>query len=219
MFRRIADNRDEQSMAVRFRRKRFAFFLSLLSQLERPVRVLDIGGTEGYWKTMGLDATDQVFITLLNLSQDNVTLPYLTSIVGDARNLDMKDNSFDIVFSNSVIEHVGGHQDQMQMAKEVHRVGRCYFVQTPNKYFPLEPHFLFPFFQFLPIRLRVFLLRNFNLGWFKRTPNAQEAREAVESIRLLTKREFAALFPDALIYEEKILWMTKSFVAYAGWDK
>lgn len=219
MLKRIADNRDEQSLAVQFRRKRFAFFLSLLSRLKRPVHILDIGGTEAYWKMMGLDTNDQVFITLLNLTEDTVTLPRVTSTVGDARSIQAKDNSFDIVFSNSVIEHVGNYQDQLKMANEVRRVGKCYFVQTPNKYFPLEPHFLFPLFQFLPVRLRVLLLQNFNLGWFKKTPDLQQALELVDSIRLLSRKEFKALFPKAFIYEEKVLWMTKSFVAYAGWDQ
>jgi ubiquinone/menaquinone biosynthesis C-methylase UbiE len=217
MFKRIADNSNERSLAVRFRRKRFAFFLSLLARLERPVHILDIGGTDAYWKTMGLDTNDQVFITLVNLTLDNITLPRVKSIVGDARHIQSADQSFDIVFSNSVIEHVGSYQDQLRMANEVCRVGKYYFVQTPNKYFPLEPHFLFPFFQFLPIRLRAWLLQNFKLGWFTKTPDAQEAREVVESIRLITKKEFKALFPNASIYEEKVLGMTKSFVAFGGW--
>ena len=129
-----------------------------------------------------------------------------------------KDASFDVVFSNSVIEHVGTYQDQIQMAKEVRRVGKRYFVQTPNKYFPLEPHFLFPLFQFLPINIRVLLLQNFKLGWFSKTPDKVKAREIVESIRLLDKREFISLFPNAELYEEKIFGMTKSFVVYGGWS-
>jgi len=218
MFKRIADNRDQESLAVEFRRKRFAFFQSLLSRLDRPVHILDVGGTESYWRTMGLNGGEQVFITLLNLTENDVMLPNLTSISGDARNINAADASFDVVFSNSVIEHVGDYEDQRQMAKEVQRVGKRYFVQTPNKYFPLEPHFLFPFFQFLPLNIRVWLLQNFKLGWFEKTPDAMQAREIVESIRLLGKREFSTLFPTATIYEERILWLTKSFVAYKGWD-
>jgi SAM-dependent methyltransferase len=219
MFGKIADNREAQSLAVHFRRKRFAFFLSLLSQLARPVHILDIGGTENYWKTMGLAAEDEVFITLLNLTEAHITLPRLTSIVGDARKIQVSAKHFDVVFSNSVIEHVGTYQDQLQMAKEVCRVGGRYFVQTPNKYFPLEPHFLFPFFQFLPLKVRVWLLQHFNLGWFTRTPDRQKAWEIVDGIRLLDKRELVSLFPAASIYEEKVLGMTKSYVAYGGWDE
>lgn len=219
MLRKIADNSNEQSLAVRFRRKRFAFFRSLLSQLEQPIHILDIGGTETYWKTIGLGADDQIFVTLLNLTQADTTLPNVTGVIGDARSIQAENGGFDIVFSNSVIEHVGAYQDQQQMAMEVQRVGKRYFVQTPNKYFPLEPHFLFPFFQFLPLKIRVWLLQNFNLGWFAKTPDAQRAREIVESIRLLDKGEFVALFPNARIYEENILGSTKSFVAYGGWDE
>ena len=179
MLKKIADNQDETSLAVQFRRKRFAFFNSLLSRLKRPISILDVGGAEGYWKTMGMEGEDQVFITLLNLTKEDVTLPNLISVVGDAREIHYGDNSFDVVFSNSVIEHVGGRADQMKMANEVRRVGKCYFVQTPNRYFPLEPHFLFPFFQFLPVDVRVRLLQNINLGWFPRTPEAAKAREIV----------------------------------------
>jgi len=218
MLKKIADNRDQGSLAAQFRKKRFAFFYSLLSRLKRPIRILDIRGTEDYWKMMELDASDQVYVTLLNLTETDLQLPNVKSVSGDARNLKVEDSSFDVVFSNSVIEHVGSYEDQSRMAEEVSRVGKCYFVQTPNKCFPLEPHFLFPFFQFIPMKIQVLLLQNFNLGWFEKTPDAIKAREIVESIRLLSRREFVALFPKARIYEEKIFGITKSFVAYGGWD-
>ena len=218
MLKRLADNRDEGSLSVQFRKKRFAFFLSLLSQLKRPVHILDIGGTAMYWKTMGLDLDDQVFITLLNLTPEDHALPHITSMVGDARSIQAAHDSFDVVFSNSVIEHLGTFQDQWRMAEEVRRVGKHYFVQTPNKYFPLEPHFLFPFFQFLPRRIRVWLLQNFKLGWFEKTPDLEKAAEIVNSIRLLSRQEFLSLFPRASLYEEKAFGMTKSFVAYEGWS-
>jgi hypothetical protein len=90
--------------------------------------------------------------------------------------------------------------------------------RSPNKYFPLEPHFLFPFFQFLPVGVRVRLLQSFNLGWIQKTPEPAKAREIVESIRLLNRDEFLGLFPDSNLYEEKVFGITKSFVAYKGWS-
>ncbi len=219
MFNKIANNQNENSLAVKFRRRRFAFFQLLLARLEGPISILDVGGSEDYWRTMGVDGSDRISITLLNLSNQNITLPNMTSMVGDARNLEYGDKRFDVAFSNSVIEHVGGPADQRKMADEMRRVGKRYFIQTPNRYFPLEPHFLFPFFQFLPVSVRVRLLQLFNLGWFPRTPDEAEAREIVESIRLLGKKQFRDLFPTARLYEEKILWMTKSFIAYEGWDE
>jgi hypothetical protein len=219
MFKKIADNRESNSLAVQYRRKRFAFFHSLLSRLPHPVSILDIGGTENYWNTMGIGEEDGIHITLLNLTAEEVRGPHLTSIVGDARRLEMEDSCFDVVFSNSVIEHVGSPDDQRRMAVEVRRVGQRYFVQTPNRYFPIEPHFLFPFYQFMPVSVRILLLQNFDLGWFKRERDAARARQIVEGIRLLDKRQFAGLFPEADIFEEKIGWLTKSFVAYGGWDE
>jgi hypothetical protein len=129
------------------------------------------------------------------------------------------DASFDVIYTNSVIEHVGGLEDQRRMADEIRRVGKRYFLQTPNRFFPLEPHFLFPFFQFLPISIRVFLLRNFHLGWFGRIPDAKRAKEIVESVRLLDRKDMLELFPGAHSYDERVFGMTKSFVVCGGWDE
>lgn len=104
------------------------------------------------------------------------------------------------------------------MAREVKRVGARYFLQTPNRHFPIEPHFLFPYFQFLPVPARVWLLQHFRLGWRSRIRDAGKARASVESVRLLSKAELIALFPDASLFEEKMVGLTKSFVVYAGWS-
>lgn len=215
----LADNSSGDSLATRMRRARFALFLSLLRKLERPVRVLDIGGTQGFWNLMAAGEDLGADVTLLNLNHQPVTSPAFTSATGDARSIPQyADKSFDVVFSNSVIEHVGSYDDQMRMAGEVLRVGKRYFVQTPNRRFPLEPHFLFPFFQYLPVGVRAQMLHRFDVGWYQRVESLERARTEVESIQLLTKRKFAALFPGATIYEEKLLGLTKSFVAYGGWE-
>ncbi len=219
MFKFIADNQRPNSMASKLRRKRTAFFESLITPLQKPVRLLDIGGTEMFWKVTGLSDNEPLLITLLNLDSPPVSGANFVSVAGDARHLNFGAGSFEVVFSNSVIEHVGSHQDQLLMAQEVRRVGKRYFIQTPNKYFPIEPHFLFPFFQFLPFEMRVWLVRNFKMGWFPKTPDKVAAEGIVAGITLLDKRQFASLFPDARIYEEKIFGMTKSFVAYSGWGE
>jgi hypothetical protein len=97
-------------------------------------------------------------------------------------------------------------------------VAKRYFVQTPNRYFPIEPHFLVPGFQFLPLRVRAKLLSRFRLGWYDRVPDKREARREVESVALLSERQVRALFPAAEIYREKFAGLTKSFVAYHGWE-
>ena len=76
------------------------------------------------------------------------------------------------------------------------RVGKRYFVQTPNKRFPLEPHFLFPFFQYLPSWLRAQMVHRFDVGWYKRIPDYSAAKAEVDSIQLLTRRKFSRTVPQ-----------------------
>jgi hypothetical protein len=199
-------------------RRRVAFLVQLLAAVPRPFRMLDVGGTSMFWEAVGWVGDPGVEITLLNMKQQPVHYENLRSIVGDARRMyQFQDAEFDLVFSNSVIEHVGNYDDQMKMAKEVQRVGKRYFIQTPSYYFPLEPHFFFPFFQLLPMDLRIFLLRRFSLGWYKKTPDRAKAAKAVRSVRLLRKQEVRQLFPGARIHEERFCGLVMSFIAYRGW--
>jgi len=124
------------------------------------------------------------------------------------------DKAYDIVFSNSVIEHVGGLRDQRRMAGECLRVGKAHFIQTPNRHFPVEPHFLLPFFQCLPQSIRAICHASSDLGWWKKAAGYYPALEEVESIRLLTKAEMRYLFPASALFEEKALGLTKSFIAW-----
>jgi hypothetical protein len=211
-----ADNRDPDSIASRFRAKRFRRFAEMLRGAREPVRILDIGGTPAFWlrHRVGLPARSE--ITLLNRAfEDRPHLEDMRYVVGDARKLDMfGDLEFDMCFSNSVIEHVGDADDQMRMASEIRRVARGYFVQTPNKYFPMEPHFLVPGWQFAPLSLRAWLLQRRDWGWMKRVKDRELAWKTVRSIRLLSARDLHVLFRDATIYREKIGPLTKSVTAW-----
>ncbi len=167
---------------------------------------------------MGYAGRSGFEIVLLNNKPQKAQEANIVAVVGDARELvGLNEDEFPIVFSNSVIEHVGDWQDQLRMAQEVRRVGSRYFVQTPNRYFPLEPHFLVPGFQFLPVAARVALVRRFALGYHEAIPDRAAAVEAVNEIRLLTASEMRALFPGAVLHRERVAGLTKSFVAMGGW--
>jgi methyltransferase family protein len=218
VLRKLADSSRPGSLASSLRKKRFALFSELLNRLERPIKILDLGGTQAFWEHVQMDFLDQVEIHLLNLKAVKVDRPNFQSMSGDARRLEhIDEQAFDVVFSNSVIEHVGSLADQRCMASEIRRVGRRYFVQTPNKYFPIEPHFLFPFFQFLPLEIKVFLISHFDLGWSGKLPNRKRALRQANSIRLLSRTELEDLFPGAEIRAEKFLGLTKSFMIMSGW--
>jgi SAM-dependent methyltransferase len=206
------------TVMTRARRQRFRFFCDLASTVAPPFHVLDVGGEQAFWESMGYTDRPGVSVTILNVQPQLVTRPNFTAVVGDARSMPgFSDGEFDIVFSNSVIEHVGDLPEQQQMAHEVLRVGKRYFVQTPNYYFPLEPHFFTLGFQFLPLTWRAWMIQHMNLGQYRRRPDWVEAVGLVSSIRLLKRAELQDLFPDAQIWEEKLLGLTKSFVAHGGW--
>jgi len=225
MFRRllykIGDPTTEKSLSSRFRRKRFEFFKSIAGDiLNREIRILDVGGTTYFWEGTGFCNRPNIHITLLNLKPEPSPYPNIESISGDARDLSrFEDRSFDIVFSNSVIEHVGDFNDQMSMAKEIQRVGKRYLVQTPNYYFPMETHFLVLGWQFLPCKVRAFLLRHMRIMKRGKVRGYEESIAIVNSIRLLTKKELRKLFPRATLYCEKFFGITKSLVAYEGFDQ
>lgn len=216
---KYADSRKADDFATRLRRRRFTLFRSLVDALTPPLRILDVGGTPVFWEMMDFLDRPGLSLVLLNRSEALVSNPHVITVEGDARAMPQFGNDeFDIVFSNSVIEHVGAFEDQRSMAEEIRRIGKRYFVQTPNYYFPMEPHFLFPGFQFLPLSARACLLRHLALGWHERTPDPKEALELVSSTRLLTRRELLRLFPDATLFRERFLGMTKSFIVAYGWD-
>lgn len=217
-LKKMLDVGRDDSVIMKIRLKRIAFFKDLISPLSKPVKILDVGGTELFWEKMGFADDANYQITILNLSKTESHHPNIRLVIGDARDMnEFGDGNFDVAFSNSVIEHVGELAEQRQMAEEVMRVGKRYFVQTPNHSFPFEPHFLFPFFQFFPPALKVFMIRHFSLGWYPRIPEKEEATKAAKSIRLLRRREVADLFPDGKIRDEKLFGMTSSFIVYGRW--
>lgn len=219
LIKSLANNSDRNSLATRMRRARFALFLELLGRLPGHVEILDIGGTQEFWSLMLPGDPGDIRVTLLNLEHQRVSSRHFVSASGDARAMpQFADRSFDVVFSNSVIEHVGSYVEQAKMAAEIRRVGKRYFVQTPNKRFPLEPHFLFPWFQYLPAAIRAGMLQRFNVGWYQRIPDAAAARAEVDSIQLLTRRRFVSLFPGAGLHVERFAGLAKSFTVFDGWN-
>lgn len=217
MLKKIAQVKDGKSFSNKLRAKRFIFFLDLIKDLPRPINILDIGGTVNFWEKMGGIDNNNFKITLFNLEKEEVNVSNIKSLKGELDDLNNFENEqFDIVFSNSTIEHLFNLNNQKSMAGEIRRIGKKYFIQTPNKYFPIEPHFLFPFFQFFPLGLKVWLLRNFNLGWRKRQKNKSEALKSVTEIKLLSKKDLKKLFPEGEIWKERFFGFTKSLVTYKG---
>lgn len=188
--------------------------MELLGALDRPIKLLDVGGTTDYWRDVGLAPDSGIQIVLLNTFEQDVSAPF-QSVVGDARDLSrFADAQFDVVFSNSVLGHVGTFADQLRMAQEVSRVGYRFFVQTPNDAFPVDWRTRVPLFHFLPPRAQAWCFEHFPVGTYRRASNRAEALHWASRVRNVKRHELPALFPGARVVPEYLLGIPKSFMVH-----
>jgi SAM-dependent methyltransferase len=190
------------------RERRYELFMRECA-VEPGDRILDVGAGDGgalarFNKTNPIVAVD--------LHPQKVEGTYLeaanvTASTADGTALPYEDKSFPVAFSNSVIEHVPKHLQQA-FAGEIARVADRYYVQTPNRWFPIEPHYQMPLFHFLPLFARKWLNRHFTIGWRK--------KGHWEDVELLSGRDLRRLFPDARIERERVFGLTKSLMAVRG---
>lgn len=219
MLRWLTSSDEPTSYANRFRAKRFRKFEALAARLPRPLRILDVGGTNAFWENRGWHDRTDVEILTLNLVPEEQRHANIKSLAGDATNLaEFGEHSIDVVFSNSVIEHLFTFENQRRMASEIQRVGKAFWVQTPNFWFPMEPHFHFIGWQWLPVTARVSMLRKRTCGWRGPCPDPVGARRLVEEIRLLTRNDMQRLFPSARLLAERVCGLVKSWTAVSGFD-
>jgi ubiquinone/menaquinone biosynthesis C-methylase UbiE len=175
--------------------------------------ILDVGGAPETWDL--LDVRPRV--TLLNTPRTREELASAKSwVAGDGRRLPFRDASFDIVFSNSVIEHVGDRESQQRFAAEIMRVGRAYWVQTPNRRFPVEQHLLTPLIHWLPKAVQRAVVPRFTVWAMLVRPSSDRRefylRHYLDEVRLLTAADLRAFFPGARIIRERFLGWTKSII-------
>lgn len=193
-----------------FRRRRMNRFLDTFRPTAETT-VLDVGGTPYNWEQ--IDAKFPITLLNVKMSQLADTDLRYTLVEGSGTQLEFPDHSFDIAFSNSVIEHVGSLEAQRAFAAELRRVGRQVWVQTPARNFFFEPHLLAPFIHFLPLGWQRRLVRNFTLwGWITR-PSRAAVDRMLGDLHLLDGATFRALFPDCEIRRERFFGFTKAFVA------
>lgn len=194
-------------VSLRARKRRSRVFSRLMG-LQSGLSVIDLGGQPGVWR----DVEPVLDVVILNLpgaaKPADPSHHHYKFVDGDACAVDaFADRSFDLVFSNSVIEHVGDEDKQRAFAREVRRLGRSYWVQTPSIWFPIEAHTGMPFWWFYPEPLRQYFFR----GWKAKLP---AWTESMEETRVLKKQLLQSLFPEASIYVETYFGIPKSYTAW-----
>lgn len=202
----------------RYRQQRFAVIMKLVDDIvsrKAACRIIDLGGTPDYWQiSPAFRDRPEISVLVVNLVPFVSDDPRITCVVGDATDLSIHaDNAFDLVHSNSVIEHVGPWGTKQRMAREIRRLAPHYYIQAPNYGFPYEFHTRMIGFHWLPKPVRRLLVRTVACGHYPRARNAEEARAYVEDAGSMTGRQMRRLFPDAEIRREKFMGLTKSWMA------
>lgn len=218
----MTDYSNPRSLGSRFRSRRLGPLKQMITRTyaeKGTVTILDVGGRKLYWNLLDRKFLEshRVRITILNIPGDlqGENDEVFTHVIGNACLMPEHVNrSFDIAHSNSVIEHVGGWANIKAFASEIRRVANRLFIQTPYYWFPIEPHFVFPCFHWLPRPIQESLVINHRLGQRGRALNLDSAIQQIEEApRLLDFRTYRLLFPDCEILKERILFFTKSMIA------
>jgi hypothetical protein len=200
-----------ESLGERKRARRWSWLLQAFPEVE-SMSVIDLGGTAEAWLRAPVRPAS---LHVVNLEVRSEPVPsWIRSDQADACDLPphIGNAKYDLVYSNSVIEHVGGHAQRMRFAEAVHKLASRHWVQTPYRYFPIEPHWLFPGFQFLPLNLRAHLSQRWPLV-HTQSPTRDEGLRAAMGVELLSRSEMAFYFPDSVLRAERMLGAVKALIA------
>ena len=202
----------------KLRRNRFKQVDRIIRRLletREIVSILDAGGRAVYWKLLAPDLRSRVKITVLNFQKElkNYDEQYMdlqiSNVVGDACEMpEFDDGSFDLVHSNSVIEHVGSYRNMVKFANEVRRVGISYYVQTPFYWFPVDPHYTMPFIHWCSDPVKIFLFTRFKIG--EKKCNFNQALFRVDGTKIIDRAMMRNFFPDGRGVNERFFLLTKS---------
>jgi 2-polyprenyl-3-methyl-5-hydroxy-6-metoxy-1,4-benzoquinol methylase len=178
----------------RFRASKIRAFLALAGDRTRAT-LLDVGGNAGINGEFLPLYRSFASVTTVNICPDHQPVPpnfNIKRICADGCDLPFEASSFDWVFCNAVIEHVGDFDRQQRLAAQIRRVARGgYFVTTPNKWFPVEQHTYMPLYQFMPRSMQRSLLQ-YAPGW--------RNWDVMSDVRLLSYGEMRGMFPEAAVY-------------------
>lgn len=200
------------SLGGRQRKERERWLAETFPDLAQ-MSVIDLGGRITTWQRAPVRPKH---VHMVNMQPSQTDMPEWAEFdLGDACALPahIAARRYDLVFANSVIEHVGGHERRQRFADAVHQLSDAHWIQTPYRYFPIEPHWMAPGMQFLPVPARARMVRHWPLSYLRGKPPETVMRRVLQ-VELLGRTQFQYYFPDSLIRTETICGLPKSLIAY-----
>jgi len=203
------------------RRRKLELFNRIIMPTER-MKVLDVGAEADPSGVSGLQFIKfypwKNKISAINISPEHISCieqfyPEIKAVVGDACELPWPDNYFDAVYSNAVIEHLGSIEKQKEMASEIMRVGKQWFVTTPNRWYPFEFHMRLPLVTWLPGNGYLWAGRIVTYNHVKRKYTFGSKRN---DLRLMTARELKDCFPGSRIIKQRVTFMAETLIVVGG---
>ena len=199
--------------------------LKLFDKVMRPskdMKVLDVGGQANPYGKEEIQFIDNYRwkknVSVVNLSGEHISVvkkfyPEIEAVVGDCCELPWPDKSFDIVYSNAVIEHLGNFTRQKKMATEVMRVGKRWFVTTPNRWFPFEFHTRLPFVTWFPGNVYLWISDLISYSHIKKK---YTMGKKIRGLRLMSVRELKECFQNSKIVKHRVTFMAETLIVISA---
>ncbi len=186
------------------------------------MKILDIGAEINPNGNRGLQLIDSYLwkrnISAVNISPQYVAnikkqYPQINAVVADACELPWPNKHFDIVYSNAVIEHIGNFERQKRMINEIMRVGKRWFLATPNRWYPFEFHLRLPFVTWLPGNAYLLIAR---IIYYNHTYKKYTLGNNATELRLMTSKELKSCFKDSRIIKQRVTFMPEVLIVVGG---
>ena len=122
--------------------------------------------------------------------------------------MNFQNDTFDIVHTNATIEHVGSYQNQISLIRETVRVSKKYvFIQTPNRFYPIDFHTTLPLIHYLPKKIHRKILKFLGLNFYASEENLNLLSE--KNLKNMCKELNLKKFK---IIKHKLLFLTSNLI-------
>jgi len=191
-----------QKITLNARNEFFNLFL-INNNYSKYKSIIDIGSTPSIDKEQNTfleNIKDNQNVTCLSNQDCRILLKKYKNIknvlIGDAKNTMLEKNSFDIVHSNATIEHVGSFENQVSFVREMIKISKeSVFIQTPNRFYPIDFHTILPFIHWLPKKIHRIILKFLKKDFYSKKKN----------LNLFTTKELKKICDMLNIKKYKIL--------------